>query len=361
MRYSLRRFNNTAVLFPPHSSQVGQNPSASAVVKNGRQNSTAVDCDLNGKMVTLRWNKNTALLELNADSYLVERREADKPPDRAVGMDLDPFREIGAFHAQLLGLERRGCLKAVEAQRILRAMPEEFPLPPSFAFHFQFGNFDTDGYFDLTPDFRMEVISPIYDREDSQTLQHQTGYEVSYYNFKAVDPDGRLTATLASAGESPRGQPIQPKPAPRNKITFPTSPSFYRLLFKFEETADKQITHAFLLTSAEQPDLDATTSRVLASAVYHCVSPLPPLANCTEFPQLFGVNPEMRVRVNRKDTFVALGGVVLAALQLPFGADVPKSLRITRLYRGRHIPISFDSGTKDILLLTLMPGDELTW
>src|SRR5215469_3775402 len=145
LRYSLRRVDDTAVLFPPHSSQAGQNPKAFAALKNARQNWTAVDCDLNGTLVTLHWNKSTALLKFNADSYLAEPKESDKSPDRALGMNLDPFREIGAFHAQLLHLEGRGCLKPAEAQRVLRAVPEGFPLPPSFAFHFQLGNFDTNG------------------------------------------------------------------------------------------------------------------------------------------------------------------------------------------------------------------------
>ena len=205
------------------------------------------------------------------------------------------------------------------------------------------------------------MISPIYDREDARTLEHQTGYEVSYYNFTALDPDGRLVASLASAGESHLGQPVQFKPAPRNKIAFPASPSFYRLLFKFERTADAQITHAFLLTAAAHPDLDVATNRILASLAYQCVAPLPPQVNCMEFPQLFGVNPELRVRVNGTDTYVALGGVVLGALQLPFDAEVPKTLQVTRLYRGHRTPISFDPASKDILLLTLLPGDELTW
>jgi hypothetical protein len=362
MRYSLRRVDNTAVLFPPHSPPIVQNSgSSTAAIKNARQNSKTADCDLNGKMVTLHWHKSAALLELKTDSYLAEPKESAQSPDRASGMNVDPLREIGAFHAQLLQLEGRGCLKPAEAQRLLRAVPEAFPLPPSFAYHFQLGSFDTTGYFDLTPDFRMEVIRPIYDREDAQTLEHQTGYEVSYYNFKAVDPDGHLVASLTSVGESRLGRPVQSKPARRNKITFPASPSFFRLLFKFERAADKQITHAFLLTSAEHSDLDATTSRMLASAVYQCVAPLPPLANCMEFPQLFGVNPELRVRVNGNDTFVALGGGVGSALQLPFGAEVPKKLRITRLYRGHRIPVTFDPSTKDILLLTLLPGDEITW
>ena len=362
MRYNLRRVDSTAILFPPHLSRSHHNSNEyAAALKNARQNPIAVDCDLNGKMVTLRWNKRTALLELKADSYVAEQKESGKSPDLALGMNVDPFREIGAFRAELFQLEERGCLKPAEAQRILRAVPEEFPLPPLVGYHFQLGNFDTTRYFDLTPEFRMEVISPIYDREDVQTLEHQTGYEVSYYNFKAVDPDGRLVASLTSAGESHLGQPVQSKPTPRNKITFLTSPSFYRLLFKFEKTADTQITHAFLLTAATHSELDATTTRILASAVYQCVAPLPPLANCMEFPQLFGVNPELRVRVNGKDSFVALGAGVGSALQLPFGAEVPKTLNITRLYRGHRIPISFDPATKDILLLTLMPGDELTW
>jgi hypothetical protein len=163
MRYNLRRVDSTAILFPPHSSRARHNSNEyAAALKNVSQNPIAVDCDLNGKMVTLRWNKRTALLVLKADSYVAEQKESGKSADLALGMNVDPFREIGAFRAELFQLEERGCLKPAEAQRILRAVPEEFPLPPLVGYHFQLGNFDTTRYFDLTPEFRMEVISPAH-------------------------------------------------------------------------------------------------------------------------------------------------------------------------------------------------------
>jgi hypothetical protein len=40
-------------------------------------------------------------------------------------------------------------------------------------------------------------------------------------------------------------------------------------------------------------------------------------------------------------------------------ADVPKNLRVTRLFNGRRVPVAFDPTNKDILGLTLMPGDEI--
>jgi hypothetical protein len=40
-------------------------------------------------------------------------------------------------------------------------------------------------------------------------------------------------------------------------------------------------------------------------------------------------------------------------------ADVQKNLRVARLFNGRRVPIVFDPANKDILGLTLMPGDEI--
>jgi hypothetical protein len=84
--------------------------------------------------------------------------------------------------------------------------------------------------------------------------------------------------------------------------------------------------------------------------------------DCISFPFDFGVSAELRVRMNGREAFVQLDGIVLDALGLPnFPADVPKNLRITRLYQGRSVPVTFDPAAKDILRLAVMPGDELTW
>ena len=40
---------------------------------------------------------------------------------------------------------------------------------------------------------------------------------------------------------------------------------------------------------------------------------------------------------------------------------VPKTLVVRRLYHGRLIPIQFDPASEDILGLTLLPGDEISY
>jgi hypothetical protein len=84
--------------------------------------------------------------------------------------------------------------------------------------------------------------------------------------------------------------------------------------------------------------------------------------NCTVFPKNFGVSPELRVRVNQKDAFVAVGGMVQDVLNLEDPeASPPPSLKVLRPFRGRLIPIKFDRSSKDILRLILLPGDQLTF
>jgi hypothetical protein len=274
-------------------------------------------------------------------------------------MYLDPLQDIGAFHSQLQMLESKGCLTSLEAQHIRRVVAEGFPLPPSISYRYQLGSFDTIGFFELTPDFRLEVVNPIYD-SDSQTVEHQTGYEVSYYAFRAAPNDNRLTASLTSVSEFHPSQATILKASPASKVDFPTSPSFFHLVFKTEKTSSRQITKAFLLSSTDDSRLDTGTKQLQAASVDTCEAVSTPGVGCVGFPPNFGVSPELRVRANGKYVFVPLNGSVTDALGMHgLDADVQKNLRVTRLFKGRRVPIVSDPGNKDILGLTLMPGDEI--
>ena len=276
-------------------------------------------------------------------------------------MYLDPLQDIGTFHAQLLQLESKGCFNSVEARRIRRAVAERSPLPPTIAYRYQLGSYDTTGFIELTPDFRLNVVTPIYDA-DSQTLEHQIGYEIAYYNFAPVVGDGRVTASLVSVAEFRPGQPETVKSTPRNRVDFPRSPSYFHVTFKTEKTSARHVTRAFLLSSTDELQLDAGTKQLQDASVDTCEIVSTSGVKCIGFPPNFGVSVELRVRVNHKEAFVQLDGIVLDALGLKnLSADVPKSLRVTRLFQGRPVPIVFDRTKKDILALTLMPGDEIAW
>ena len=363
LSYNLRRWGTTTVLVPPNQRSTNENSSLLiAKLKNARRKSTSgTRCDAEGPVVALHWHGKALEIRVKAESYVAERTEASQSPGEVSGMYLEPLQDIGTFHAQLLQLESKGCFSSVEARRIRRAVAERFPLPPSIAYRYQLGSYDTTGFIELTPDFRLNVVTPIYDA-DSQTLEHQIGYEIAYYNFAPAAGDGRVTASLVSVAEFRPGQPETVTTTPRNRVDFPTSPSYFHVAFKTEKTSARHVTRAFLLSSTDELQLDAGTKQLQDASVDTCEIVSTSGVKCIGFPPNFGVSVELRVRVNHKEAFVQLDGIVLDALGLKnLSADVPKSLRVTRLFQGRPVPIVFDRTKKDILALTLMPGDEITW
>jgi hypothetical protein len=353
--YKLQRTGTTAVLIPPSlpSTADEKSPQLVSNLKNARRRSLAgTNCDIEGSIVSLYWHGKSAEIRVNSESYIAER-----------GMYLDPLREIGKFHEELLERESKGCFSSTDARGIRRAIAERFPLPPSIAYRYELGSYDTTGFFELTPDFRLNVVSPIYQDGQSKTIEHQLGYEVSYYSFRSAANDDRVTASLTSVSEFRTGEHETPKAAPRSRVDFPTSPNHYRLVLKTEKSSTKQqITLSFLLGSADERQLDAGTKQLQTASVKSCQAVTQSGVTRIAFPANFGVSAELRVRTNGREAFVQLDGIVLDALGLPnISADVPTKLRITRLYQGRRVPIIFDPVTKDIFRLSLMPGDELAW
>ena len=354
LSYKLQRWGTTTVLIPPDLRSTADDKSSQLVsnFKNARRRSVAgTNCDIEGHIVNLHWHGKTAELRMNSESYIAER-----------GMYLDPLQDIGKFHEELLERESKGCFSATEDQRIRRAVAERFPLPPSIAYRYELGSYDTTGFFELTPDFRLNVVSPIYQDGQTKTIEHQLGYEVSYYSFRSAANDGRVRASLTSVTEFRTGEHETPKRAPQNSVDFPASPNYFRLVLKTERSSTKQITLTFLLSSPEKQQLDAGTKQLQAASIDSCRAVALSGVACISFPFDFGVSAELRVRTNGREAFAQLDGIVLGALGLrDFEADVPTNLRITRLYQGRSIPVTFDPAAKGILRLTVMPGDELTW
>jgi hypothetical protein len=354
LSYKLQRWGTTTVLIPPDLRSTAGEKSSQLVsnFKNARRRSlVGTNCDIEGHIVNLHWHGKTAELRMNSESYIAER-----------GMYLDPLQDIGKFHEELLKRESKGCFSATEARRIRRAVAERFPLPPSIAYRYELGSYDTTGFFELTSDFRLNVVSPIYQEDQPKTIEHQLGYEVSYYSFRSAANDGRVRASLTSVTEFRTGEHETPKKAPQNRVDFPASPNYFRLVLKTERSSTKQITLTFVLGSADEQQLDAGTKQLQTASIASCQAVTVSGMTCISFPFDFGVTAELRIRTNGSESFVQLDGIVLDALGLrDFEADVPTNLRITRLYQGRRVPVMFDPANKDIFRLSLMPGDELAW
>jgi hypothetical protein len=352
--YRLRRDGFDPVVLPPTKADE-TSESLSVAIKHARHTiPKGVDCDIMGDLVSLHWANSTAQVSFQSRSLFAP----DQSPNQVGrGMYVDPFLSIDKFRLDLVERESKGCLSAVENERLRRAIVENFPLQPDLAYSLQLGSYSVSGYFDLTSDFRMQITSPIYAAGVQPSTGALLGYETANYQFTAEG--NLLRLRLASATETLIGGPPIEKQKVRNELPFVKSPGYFRLLFKTEEGSSRRVTRAILLSSSEQTKLTQAVSHQTAFVDDFCASLSTPQVNCTVFPKNFGVSPELRVGVNQKDAFVRVGGMVQDVLNLDPDAGPPASLQIFRLFRGHLIPIEFDRSSKDILNLVLLPGDQL--
>jgi hypothetical protein len=363
MTYWLHREGPNPVLFPPTKGTHAPESSPSSIaIQQARQTAPKiVGCDIAGDLISLHWQGTTAYVSLHSQSFFTA--SVDQSPmqvDR--GIYVDPLLAIEKFRVELADRQSKGCLRANESARLRRAIVESLPLPPAVAYFFQLGSYDITGYFDLTPDFRMQVTSPIYAANTTPSPNSLIGYETANYTFLADGPDDRARLRLTSATEVLIGADPIEKRSLRNELPFSKSPGYFRLLFLSDETSSGRITRAILLSAPGETKLTRAVVHRQVSPDDFCATLFIADVICTVFPKNFGVSPELRVRVNSKEAFVRVGGIVQEVLSLANPEDgPPRSLKILRPFRGRLIPIKFDRSNGDILRVVLLPGDQVTF
>lgn len=385
--YRLRRDGLDPILLPP---MAGDQPSESVsiAIKHARETnstttstmgsttgstsgSTSGDCDIAGELISLHWQKSTADISFHAQAFFANENQSPNQVGR--GFYIDPLRAIDKFRLDLTERQSKGCLSPLEGERLRRAIVENLPLPPAIAYFLQLGSFEVTGYIDLTPDFRMQVSDPIYPPGAETSVANMLGYETANYIFIREGRENRMRLRLASASEVPindttnhKGGESFEKQTLRNELPFSKSPGYFRLLFMAEESgsdriAANHITRAVLLSAQDESKLSQAVPRSGMSPNEFCTAVSRTNVSCTVFPKNFGVSPELRILVNRKDVFLPVGGIVQEALNLENSEAPPASLKILRPFHGRLIPIKFDRSSGDILKLVLLPGDQLTF
>jgi hypothetical protein len=357
--YVLHRDGLDPVLFPPRGDNASQ--VLSVAIKDARQATPKIDCDIPGDLISLRWQGSTADISFHSQTFFAI--SPDQSPNQiGRGMYIDPLLAIDKFRLTLADRQAKGCLRSIENDRLRRAVVERFPLPPAIAYFLQMGSYDVTGYFDLTPDFRMQITSPIYPSGTEPSPKTLLGYETANYTFVREGPDNQTRLRLASATEVLIGAAPIEKRTLRNDLPFSDSPAHFRLQFMTDESTSNRITRAVLLSAPDEAKLNEAVARRGSRPDDFCTTLSIANVNCTILPKNFGVSPELRVRVNQKDAFVRVGGMVQEVLDLEGPeASPPPSLRVLRPFHGHLIPIKFDRSSRDILSLVLLPGDQITF
>jgi len=276
-------------------------------------------------------------------------------------MHVDPLIAISKFRSELVERQANGCLSEIENERLLRAVVENLPLPPAIAYFLELGSYDITGYIDLTRDFRIQVTSPIYRPGSLPSATNLLGYETANYVFVGEGSENRTRLRLASATEMPIGGTPFEKQMVHNELRSLKTPAYFRLLFMTEEGTSNHLTRAVFLSAREHNKLAHAVPRQGAVPDAFCSSLFISDLNCMVFPKNFGVSPELRIRVNNKDVFVTVGGMVQEALNLTNEEDAPPTLRVLRPFHGHLIPIKFDGPSRDLRKLALLPGDQITF
>lgn len=314
LAYTLVPKGPQVILIPPIRT------STEVLIPHARQR-LAPDCDIAGDWISLNWRGKTARIRMT---------ESEGDPGGPDRMLTDTLKSIEAFRAALLADVDKGCLTTEERSRLVTSITERFALPPLTAYNLRFGAFVQSGFVELTPDFRLKVVSPL-----------PSGVEVAFYSITAKDD--RMLLALDSFTTNPPGT------APAPPLSLPASPNYFRVLFWTSLSSANH--YSTILVAANHSGLENATRRFQAQPDGSCRIALGPGVTCIPVPPAWAVNAELRVRVNGRDAFVGIGGTVREAV----GAD--RQVQVQRMFQGRLIPVK----GANLLRLVLMPGDQITY
>jgi hypothetical protein len=273
------------------------------------------------------------------------------------------MKAVPLFQRGVMQIESNKCLRSDEDYRLKQSLTQRLPLPSALAYELRFGSYELSGYLDLTSDFRLQIVSPLYAPPNPTNTvsprRFNVGRETTYYSLVPLKSNAYTRIHAAFTIDVFAGKI---KPPSENHLQFPQSFGYSRLFLRSEKSGANPVTRAILLIAPDRIKLAAATARLEEGANGSCDAIADPTVNCIVFPAEFGVNAELRVTLRGAETFVPVGatlGMVLA--QTNRTNIIPKTLRIERLFQGRIIPITFDQSSSNIGSLVLMPGDQITW
>ena len=364
--YVLNHRGDADVLIPPGVTLPQQGTLEIKLLKARRAPFQRVGCEIDGGPISVDWRDRTALVRVRSDSELLGHGGVNEQPvvldsrGKVVGrpLALDPLEYINKFRADLIALEAKGCLHGGEGSMLAASIAEKAPFQPFIAYLLRFGAFDLNEFIDLTPDFRLRVIYPIYSEGD-RSERKINGVETVYYTIVSDQKDGRVRILPSASKDLLQGGSTAEEPA-EHVSTFPSSAAYFRLFLKKSMSSKDPITVAIILSATDRERLDGGTKELNSSTEASCRAVVSPDAKCIDFPALTGVNAEIRVNVNGKEAFARLGAQVREVIS-EAGDDRPRSVEVKRSFGGRLVPIKTDSGNDELLALILMPGDAISY
>ena len=240
---------------------------------------------------------------------------------------------------------RRGYVVVPKSPDYVLRSPNSQELPFSDVLKGYNGFTPGGSWIDLRPMMELRIENAYYQKGFSRRgLAGFLGTEVASYR---VTSDG-LRMMLTRALE--KRQPDE-LPAERLIAVAKQHFRFYRLYYEIVFRANGG-SHGSVLLGANSMEELIQLSNHLTEPETVCNGSS---TNCAVFPEACSVSVEIKIVVNGKPQTVAWGS------KLENIVDEPHHLAMRRLYRGRLVPVKIDPADANVLLLPLLPGDEIDW
>ena len=236
--------------------------------------------------------------------------------------------------------------------RVLRGSPNDLlrtpdaqKIPFPDVLHAYNGFEAVQSYIDLRPLMELRIENAYYQPGASRRgLAGFLGTEIAHY---AVAAQGLQLLSV----QSMKSRPTDDKPVGELIAKSETSFKYYRLYYEIVFAKVDHSQGSVLLGADSENEMDRLAAELInPESVCH-----PGARHCTVFPEACSVSAEMEIVVNGNAQTVVWGTVLGRII------THPRHLNIKRLYAGGPVPIQLNPRDPGILLLPILPGDQINW
>lgn len=212
----------------------------------------------------------------------------------------------------------------------------------------RYNRFETgSGWVDVKPFMRIQIENAYYEPgRPKRGLDGFIGTERVWY--RKPEPAGLIEGAIEPKMLAPR-----PPDEPAVQTLLPPGArafGAYRLFFSIRVNRRGATRGAVLLGAPTQGELESRAAALLADPDAVCREGA---AECTVFPEVCTVSPELEISVNGQPKVFVWGTILASAV------GNAKDIRLTRLLAGKRSTVPVDGTDKNALRLPLLPGDEI--
>jgi len=274
-----------------------------------------------------------------------------------IGLDeIDIIDQLYSFLAAVDQSEHAGCFKTANGQA-RDSILQNVPTRPSDSLFSAYGYRIERSGVNLKPNLRLKIERAYFsgtERSDkdyiglSNVLFDVTPNSDSSLHFQQTQPihysPDSLTQTDREGSRDLAILDLKPR-------------KHYRVLFYSHHVPTDQSFSAALIGSDDSARLDQVEETMRADANASCASATHDDIQCLEFRGFVTVTVQIPIELNGQPKFVDWSTEVKDVVPSKFSA----SLKIQRQFANSYYPVQFKPDDPDILDLTLVGGDRLSW